>query len=76
MTRHIAYFIENIVRPFLKELDDLLGKCEHLKISSEDLSVYLSNVLAYGVVKTLIWAGVICFLAVLFFIGFCFGLKS
>ena len=47
MTRHIAYFIENILRPFIKDLDGLLGKCEHLKINSEDMERYIDKFLDY-----------------------------
>jgi len=71
MTRHIAYFIENILRPFITELDDLLGKCEHLKINSEDIKDILADILFY---KTIVaFVGALCFLSFLYFIGFCFG---
>ena len=73
MTRHIAYFIENILRPFIQELEQLFSKCEHLKIDKEEIRFYLISFLNYGLVKTLIWAGVICLFLVLFFIGFFFA---
>ena len=45
MTRHIGVFIINTLRPLIEELDKLLGKCQYLCISRDDL---------YGIVRLMV----------------------
>lgn len=50
-THHIGGFIQNTVKPLVEELDKLLGKCEHLKITKEEITKLLNTVIVLEVFK-------------------------
>lgn len=37
MTRHVGAFIQNTIKPCIESLDELLGKCKHLKLKHEQI---------------------------------------
>ena len=73
--RYIGAFIQNTLKPLIEELDKLLGKCEHLKLTRDDIGAWLQHILLVEVVKTVIW-GVVYVCGFFLFSTFLFSLLT
>ena len=52
MTRHIGAFVTNVLKPLIEELDKLLGKCKHLKLTKKDINSMMLDLISLEVYKT------------------------
>ena len=66
-TRHIGAFIQDTVKPIIESLDELLGKCVHLKLSRRELNKMIDLFVEVELIKTFAY----CITYLLITIGLC-----
>ena len=73
MTRHIGMFIETTLRPVIERVDQILGKCEHLKLDKNELRKMVDLFVEVELIKSA-WYGIawivgsVCFCLAVYFI--------
>ena len=53
-THHIGGFIMNTIKPLIEELDQLLGKCQYLKLDNEDISFLILHTVDFELKKVVL----------------------